>query len=408
MQRAAILFAAIVPLVPRPTIAGAASVISPAIALGVGMAAFAFVMARRERAWIVTPPLGIAWIVLAATTFYVARVLVGGEGSEIQFAISRILMILYAFAICFISARGGARRVIHYFAVATMILSILVIFVGVTGTSILEKPYPARTLGVTFPWFKTTGVPRSFGEQGIVLSLCLGYYLVYKHDMKKYLRLGLGVTCLAIFLMGQSRNMYLATLVVILTWHFVVKGRRWRVLRVVLLLSALATFVIEVIIPFLGSTALGAALIGEGIYERNVEARFSLMDGAMQLVQDSPLQALIGWQHADWQAAAVNTEAGVHNHFMASLLYLGVIGGAASIWALFVAPLKIVVVQLETHDLSSADRKFRLWIATVSAGVLVSLNFYEGFFSLALGMFIGLSWFAAAELRERRFRGRGS
>src|SRR5699024_1243270 len=128
--------------------------------------------------------------------------------------------------------------------------------------------------------------------------------------------------------------------------------------------------------PYFAETEVGAALIGEGIYERNVEARFNLVDGAIQLVSSSFGTAIIGWQHADWQMVApVETQVGVHNHFLASILYLGLIAGSISVWAFFYRPLKVVSLQLERRVGSDGDLRLAEWVVTAGCGVLVSLNF---------------------------------
>jgi hypothetical protein len=75
------------------------------------------------------------------------------------------------------------------------------------------------------------------------------------------------------------------------------------------------------------------------------------------------------------------------------LLFLGLIGGSLTILGIFFFPLASILRSLSVDALSADQRRRRKLVPTAAAGVLVSLNFYEGFFSLALGVYMGMVWY---------------
>jgi hypothetical protein len=344
------------------------------------------------------------WLIggLLATAWYAARVFFDPLSSEAAYAISRILLLAIIISL-FTLYRGLQLEVIlKTYSWGFIALSVLVVFIGITGYVLIEPPRPGRSLGLEVPWFKTPGVPRSFGEQGIIVSLMLAYVLGYWRRLytpHRWLLLG---GCIAVTVMGQSRNMILAALVVSATLVFVANRRRWTLLRLCVVGAVAATFLLEQILPSIANTGVGSALIGEGIYMENVETRFALIDGVTALIQARPFSAIAGFDHADWIASEQSLEeAGVHNHFVGTLIFFGVPAGALMLWAVFFAPAWRILNQLSSGILDpEAELRARVLISAL-CGVFVSLNFYEGFFSLTLGIVCALLWCTAAIRGER-------
>ncbi len=395
----AVIVVAIVPLVPRPTTGGNLALIAPLVGAALAYLAAIEGLTARSRGRRMLPGALVVSLVIA-TGFYSARVVWLGQGEELQFAVSRILLVGVICAAAVLAHGGREELVLRGFAYGVVVLGLLVAVIGFTGLHVLEAPLPARTLGVRLPWFKTAGVPRSFGEQGIILSVALAYYLVNRKRLPLVLRVGLPIASVVIVAMGQSRNILLAAVVVLGMWYLVVRPGRWLLAGATLVACGVATLVVEQLLPIFARTSLGGALIGEGIFQRNVEARFGLVSGAIELVRQEPLRALIGWQHADWrQFGLTDYDVGVHNHVASSMLFLGVIAGSVTLWVILVRPLhRILAVLAGSAGSALGDRGRTLVVA--AAGILVSLNFYEGFFSLTLGIFVGLMWAFLVDLKR--------
>ncbi len=389
----ALLLAATVPLLPRPTSSGIGSLAAPLVGASLVYCAFTDRLTWPRRRSPAPFPARWTLMLIAATAFYALRVATQTDLSEFPFVLSRLLLLTIIVSCCLVFSQTTTESVLRWFALGGILLGVLVAYIGVTGAVILEAPAPARTLGIELPVFKTAGVPRSYGEQGIILSLILAYMLGYWSRFGVVLKLSLVMTCGFIVVMGQSRNMLLASVVVLSTWFLVARHRQWRTLRLVIILCAAATFLVEQFLPLITSNFLGRALVGQGIFEENVTTRFEVSEGAVALISSSPFAAVVGFDHGDWSVGVPDYEGvGVHNHFLATLLFVGLIAGAVTLWALFIGPAAAVLHSLEEDDLTDAQVLRRQVALTAMAGVLISLNFYEGFFSFALAVFIGLLW----------------
>ena len=81
-------------------------------------------------------------------------------------------------------------------------------------TKMPEKQKEGLRYGVKIPFFKNTGVPRSYGEYGILMSMAWAYWLVNFDRLAHHLRAVSGILLVAAIFVSQSRSTYLAVLVV--------------------------------------------------------------------------------------------------------------------------------------------------------------------------------------------------
>jgi hypothetical protein len=379
---------AISALAPRPTFAHPSRFLAPALAVTIVVAALLFAAVRARRA---ESQSRRAALLLIPSAAYAFRVAFESETSEYDFVASRFLMVFVIMSVAYVVAEHDVDFVMRSLLVGGVVLGVLVLVIGVTGSYFLEPVRPARTLGVQLPFFKTAGVPRSFGEQGILVSLMLAHVLVYWSHLGRVRRSAALIAAVLLVAFGQSRNMLLAALVVVVA-VMVASARRYKLLAALLLTATFATFIVAAIIPLISATTVGSALIGEGIYERNVFARFSLTDAATDLLASDPLGAVLGYTREEWgahYASSSGEEEGVHNHLLATVLFLGVPAGVASLWLMFWHPATQILSQLGGDGLDVGQRHRRHFLLVALSGVLTSINFYEGFFSLFVAFFVG-------------------
>lgn len=386
----------LIPLIPRPTLGGAVQMIAPLVVITIGYLALLIHLDNRgnQRPLLTTTPFIAA---ILGTLVYASRTVFRIEHGELTHVISRILLVLLAATVCLVMDREILDYLLEKFSTGFILLAGIAAIVAVTGLDILVPTRAPRTLGITFPWFKTTGIPRSFGEQALILAVALAYLLAYWHRMGKRRRVLLTSACIIIVAVGQSRNIYITAAAVIAMWYLAVRPRRYTLVGVGILSCGLATFLVQQAFPLLVDTEIGRSIIGEGILQRNITARFSLVNEAMELVDKNEWQALIGWSHQDWLTTIVNAQdATIHNFFFSSVVFLGLIGSGFTIWAFFVRPLPrcIRLYRLRKGTASTPQTSFLL---VAASGTLVSLNFYEGFFSLTLGFIVGVAWYLASQ-----------
>jgi len=140
-------------------------------------------------------------------------------------------------------------------------------------------------------------------------------------------------------------------------------------------------FIAEAVAPTLETTALGSEIIGERGLRANVYKRFELLDVALEFTTGDPLRAVVGRSRADWSERAAEVfgeETAIHNHFAASAVNLGLVGTVVTIGILFAQPLWRIVRRGAWHD------RGQVAVYAASLGVVISLSFYDGFFSPSL------------------------
>lgn len=386
-----------IPLLPRITFGGVASAITAVGIACVIAVTFIRALTRGRQGGLVILPghFLTVYILLLCVAVYGARSFVTGDRGEITAVLSRVVLILLIVCFSYTFEAMGARKLLVAYGVGVTFLASLALVISITGISVFESPRPSRDLGVTLPFLKTAGVPRSFGEQGIVVAIVLAFVLVYWRQLSTLLRITLVCAVIVIELTGQSRNMLLSLFLVVLAWLVVRRGVRKLTAAFLLILAGASTFLVEQVFPQLSATELGEAVIGEGIYQANVQSRFSLTQGALELLRSDPARALIGWSHSEWLEVAPNSlEATIHNHFIALLVFMGLPMGLLSIWLMFVRPLSRLVSS-HGEALGARNGNIAKFVVVSGCGVLSSLNFYEGFFSISLALYIGLLWAVA-------------
>lgn len=234
---------------------------------------------------------------------------------------------------------------------------------GFFGADIL--PTRDFILPVNLP--KTTGVPRSFGEQGLILAG--GLAMRSSVEKSSYRQLATLIV-IAGFLVGQSRNM----LVVLASVLFVLLIRRF-----VGSLSGLAGLIgiLALLSPIVASALVSQSVVreqfvGEGIFERNVDARLSLLDEVSELTERHPLALRpFGSDRSEWGEIA---DAAPHNHFVSLIVFDGY-AGVFFVTVMYLMP----ILRSGGRERALHDPEFA-WMV----GAMVALSFYEGAFSASL------------------------
>ena len=325
-------------------------------------------------------------------TIYVVRaVIYGGIEEEAMQIVSRILFSFSLFALVhwFCSTTIPRERVYRMFFYGFLVSAAICIFCGFTGIQILEEDSikPSRFLGL----MKSTGIFRSFGEFGIMAALAWAYLMYFAKKLPPIVALVGFVMILLAIAISQSRNVYLVITVV------TASAILFRSMRIPALgrvsLAAFIIFVpliVEVSMPILRSTSLGTQLIGEGILQTNVEVRFEHIRDAQDLIVKDPVLALVGFPREEWRDQMLEKHGHAvapHNHFVSSIIFLGIIGGSVWIFGLFIVP---AVAMSEVEQQPVDQMTF-----VIMLGAITGLSFYEGFFSCVVILALAMTWATA-------------
>ena len=338
-------------------------------------------------------------ICFAVLSIYYLRIVINQNYSELSYLISLCL----SYSLTLIILYWLNERKISLFEVYKVIfisflaLSCLIIFIGFTGISLFGELRPARTYGFVIPFYKTTGIPRSYGEFGIFAAVSWAYFLVTMKRYKNYLRILLILVILLSLIISQSRSSYLAIFLVICAFFFTRrKLSQRRVYSFIIIAICLPLIVEIVILPFKNFTIIDS-IVSEGIYEENIYGRLSTYSAALNMIIERPDKLILGINHTDWTnnqeanpIGETNADAiALHNHYLSDILFLGIIGGLFS-WLLFLIPILRMKRRIKAND------KEGQLIFLVLIGLIASLQFYEGFFSIIAAVVISTIWYSTS------------
>lgn len=395
-----LLTAALIPLSPRPTAGGLLAFPAPALVVFVVASA---AMAIAVGTW-VTPLQArdlrtLLGLLLLPLVFYGIGVFQQSGNDELVYLASRMAMaatIVAIYVLC-VAARVAPRRVGGALLVGYLLLSLLIAFSSLTGLALFEPVGPARDYGVALPFGKTSGLPRSYGELSILSSTALAYLLVHRGGMQRSLWVPAMVLVLMSIVMAQSRTGFVAALFVLVTFATQVWFRA-RVTRAVLTVLAVAPFLILLLYPLLRDGRLVVSFVGENTISRNVDYRIGIYEIALEQLRAADLSRVaFGLDRAEWLALMTRTFGTpfeLHNNWLSNVLFLGWIGGV----------MAILVILLPLFRLASSVDPDARFLVLAGIGAVVSLQFYEGFFSLVLALQVGVSWYWRAVLRDRSSR----
>lgn len=389
-----LLVVASLPWLPRPTIDGPLSMLAPAALVGFTLL-YLFWAARgahfRRAAGVRTDVLIL--FLVAFICAYALQIILAGRTSEMLELFSRVLFFVgILVTVEWLSQRDVA---VHHLYAAVLVgfasLSLLIIFQGITGLGLFEPIGARARFYDQFPFFRNPGVPRSFGELGIIATASWAYLLTNGRRIHPVVRvITTGVVALAI-LISQSRNVWSAVALVTFGYLFLRNNFRVRVAQALAALALLAPIAVDFALPLLAANSATEAIIGENTNRRNVDERMLAVDEAIDLLADDPARSLLGYGRAAWFdriEVVAGERLGIHNNYLAHLVFLGVVAGGISILVLYVIPMW----RLARH-LARSPSHFMVFLSV--SGAFVNLNFYEGWFSPTLAVVLGALWFMA-------------
>lgn len=386
----------LVPCLPRPTIEGPAALLAPLALAALVYGAFVWLVAERpedggRRARVTR----LAAICAASLGSYAVTLAMAPSAGEIVRFGARASM--YAGSLALVHWMGSRRltatAVLGPLFHGYLLVAALIVVVGTTGVSPFEPPAIARDYGFVLPFQKTAGIPRSFGELALIASAAWAYLLVMSPRLRRPVRVVAWALVPLSVIVCQSRTAYLAFAVVTVS-YVVFRRVQWLwVTRAVLAACVAGPLTLSLVLPAVEDQPVAQSFVGEGYLRDNVTERVSLVGTATGMLAEAPLRSLLGFPHAAWDERSAADGDGeptaLHNHFLATLLFLGLTGGGVVLVALYLVPMATVLRRGLRTDES-------LLVVVAMLGAFVSLSFYEGYFSLAFMVLLAALWHEAA------------
>lgn len=326
-------------------------------------------------------------LVSAVALFYGPRAVMN-ENADPSTLLGRLLTLVTTFTVAawILRREIAIQDVYRRFFYGFLLLSVAVIAVGVTGVALLGEVRPPRPFGWGF--FKTTGVPKSYGEFGILATAAWAYLLVFKSEQRRFVWYGALVLCFLATLISQSRNVYLAVLLVV-GMHFVLRSRIGRRTAPLMLGVALALpMLVFAMLPFFETSAVGKTVIGEEIYRRNVYGRQELLQAGLDVILSRPGDFLFGSDTTRALESVVTKggeEVGVHNHFLLELLTLGLVPGVLNILIFLIPAIYCARSRL-------LEKREGAFLYLTALGLISCYQFYAGLFSAVAAVHQGALW----------------
>jgi hypothetical protein len=366
----------LLPLSPSPALApGVLRFVAPLV-MAVLLVALVRSSAPRglQSGELLRPAIVLVGVALTVTAF------MDPGGDAVERAVSRALLFGVIFTLSTVPVRH-VEAILRSFVLGGLAAAVLAIASATTGVSILGGDVaPNRDFLIPLDIYKTTGLPRSYGEFGIILAGCIAGLRLLRPPL---LRLGAIPVIVVAVAASQSRNVILTCLVaVILT----LPSARRSIGRGAWMAIVVAAFLVPLAVERVVSSSelVSERFVGQGIYERNISARTGQVGEFTDALRSAPeMRQLDGMDRQTWHRLY---GVSPHNHFLSLLAFDGVFGLAAIVvlWGGATA----VLARRRRPLLTDAG----VWLP---AGI-VALSFYEGAFSPSVAVLLGLA-FATAD-----------
>lgn len=298
----------------------------------------------------------------------------GGDNFERAAGRSVALFALYFVALLYGKSPEDRARIRSAVVVGATIGAAIAIASALFSLQPFGSPLlPNRSFVLPVNLPKTTGLPRSFGEAGVIYA---GGLVLSRSWSRGFSRIVTTTTLLGGFAIGQSRNMLvvLATAVALA----IIAPRIRRIGRLASAIGLVALFSPVVASALVNQSLVREQFVGDGIFETNVESRLSLADELSQLASRGDLfKGPFGATRENWFEFAT---AAPHNHFVSLIALDGLVGVLFIIFA-FLIP----IVRSGRSSQLIRGPEFRWFVSTV-----VALSFYEAAFSASATVSLAL------------------
>jgi hypothetical protein len=396
-------FLFLLPLIPRPTIDHPLKFLAPLLVSTVLFAFFLWLLAHKSL--IIPKYSGIGIIlssVLIISLLYSVRVIINGEWDELPHLVSKILtfLMLISFLIWMLVRKVPIKTLYSGVFYGFLVLSLLIIFIGITGIPLFGELRPPREYGIVLPFYQTVAIPRSHEEYGIFASAALAYFLIYRNNYKKVTQVIFGSILLLSIAISQSRSTYLAVVLITISYFMINLKVTRRFFPIALLILAIGLpSLIALLQSSLHDIPIVNMFIGEGVLEKNIYVRLDLNLAATDLLSESPLRSLFGISHSQWMPEysriGIYKFVHLHNHFLSNIIFLGLIGGSLNL-LLYLIPVVSII-----KNLPSNNKSLHL-IFLVTVGTITCLQFYEGFYSIITTFILSTLWVMSYRLKAAK------
>lgn len=351
----AVCLLALYPLVPMPIAGGTKYQIALLCALGV------LYILRGQFLTIERPQFIFLCLSFSLLIWEIIAASAHGRDADFLYVFGRGLWIFNTLLVVIIAAPWVRQGRLDILVWLISISLLLLLFAMVIESTFFPKRELGRQLGaINIPFPRATGVPNSDGKIGTFLVICWSFYLFVRPTTAKWQSLVLGLGPILGLAFTQSRSTLMAFAVTFAIYQMV----KWSASRSAIMTTIRSVFLVAaLILMFSYSNQILGALTGEGIYYRNVESRFTLMDYALHEISQAPL---VG--SGIYAVTEQSTGAGIHNTVLAMSVKSGIPAG-----------ILITLIILGPMLIFRRIKFITGYVAACSLGVMTEHLWYPGF-----------------------------
>ena len=351
----AVCLLALYPLVPMPIAGGTKYQIALLCALGV------LYILRGQFLSIGKPQFIFLCLSFLLLTWEIIAASFHGSDQDFLYVLGRGLWILNSFLVVIVSApwvRQGRLDILVWLISLSLLFLLCAM---VIESTFFPKREIGRQLGaINIPFPRATGVPNSDGKIGTFLIICWSFYLFVRPVTARWQSLVLGFGPILGLAFLQSRSTLMAFAVTFAIYQIV----KWASSRSLVVTTIRSGFLVATLILVFGySNQIIGALTGEGIYYKNVEARFTHIEYGFSEITEAPLFGAGAHSVRD-----ESTESGIHNTTLAMSVKSGIPAG-----------ILITLITLGPILIFRRVKFITGYVAACSLGVMTEHLWYPGF-----------------------------
>jgi len=307
---------------------------------------------------------------------------------RLSFAI--IVLITY----CNVRSVENFAKILRIFSYSVLLLSGMIVLFSIFHIDPFQvmTRHPRIYWGISMPFHKTSAIPISYGEIGIIaISAIPALMYSVRQDIKVFPS-GASIAALMLIVMAifisQSRNAWLSVIVTMASVIFLYRGKYSNTLvKAILSLSLVSIMAVSLFIFGNVFKKIIEGFISIDIYQANVFNRLYSYAAGIQLFLSNMIIGIGSSNVARYVSFSKGEEDVLHNAFIDQIAGTGLFGFIPFILLFAVAFYQLMKISKSHNQLVGIYGRL---LMSSFIGTVCALQFYRGFLSETLAVEYGL------------------
>jgi O-antigen ligase len=319
----------------------------------------------------------------------------GYSPGELRLLFGRMSFAIIVFiTYCNVRSVEDYAKILRIFSYSVLLLSGMIVLFSIFDLDPFHvmTRHPRIYWGISMPFHKTSAIPISYGELGIIAISAIPALL---YSLRKDIRVfppgvsiwALMLIVLAIFI-SQSRNAWVSVIATVASVFLLYKGNYSKQLfKVTLSLSLILTIAVSIFLFGNVFTKFIEGFISTDIYRANVFNRLNSYTMGMQLFLSNMMIGIGSSNVAKYISFYKGEEDVLHNAFIDQIAGTGLFGFIPFILLFAVAFYQLMKISKSENQIIAIYGRL---LMSSFIGTVCALQFYRGFLSETLAVEYGL------------------